>query len=61
QTAVLTRQGGGASSGLLAFNPFTETPVEGVHYVRSADFGQPTGPDSYQSPRSVQASIALRF
>jgi hypothetical protein len=61
QTAVLTRQGGGASSGLRAFNPFTETPVEGVHYIRSPNFGQPTGPASYQPARSVQASIALRF
>jgi outer membrane receptor protein involved in Fe transport len=61
QTAVLTRQGGGASSGLLAFNPFTETPVEGVHFVRSPHFGQPTGPESYQPPRTVRASIAVRF
>jgi hypothetical protein len=60
-TTVLTRHTGGASSGLRAFNPFTETPVEGVHYVRSASFGEPTGPASYQAPREVQLSVGLRF
>ena len=60
-TEVLTRQRAGASSGLLGFNPFTETPVEGVHYVRSATFGRPTGPESYQAPRRFQISVAVRF
>jgi hypothetical protein len=60
-TAVLTRQRAGAASGLLAFNPFTETPVEGVHFVRAADFGKPTGPESYQPPRRYELSVGLRF
>jgi len=60
-TEVLTRQRAGASSGLRAFNPFTETPIEGVHYVRSATFGLPTGPESYQAPRRFQISVGVRF
>ena len=60
-TEVLTRQSAGASSGLRAFNPFTETPIEGVHYVRSATFGLPTGPESYQAPRRFQISVGVRF
>jgi len=58
---VLTRQNAGASSGLRAFNPFTETPIEGVHYLRSATFGLPTGPESYQAPRRFQISVGMRF
>jgi hypothetical protein len=60
-TEVLTRQSAGASFGLRAFNPFTETPVEGVNYARSTSFGLPTGPDSYQAPRRFQISVGVRF
>lgn len=60
-TAVLTRQRAGAASGLLAFNPFTETPVEGTHFVRAPDFGKPTGPESYQAPRRYEISVGVRF
>jgi hypothetical protein len=58
---VLTRLRSGASSGLLAFNPFTETPVEGVHYRLPPDFGRATGPSSYQTPRAFRASVGLKF
>lgn len=58
---VLTRQSAGATSGLGAFNPFTETPVEGVHYVRTTSFGKPTGPDSYQPSRRFEVSVGVRF
>ena len=58
---VLTRLNAGASSGLAAFNPFTETPVEGVHYSLPADFGRATGPSSYQTPRTFRASVGLKF
>ena len=58
---VLTRQTGGISSGLQPFNPFTETPVEGVHYIVTPMFGRPTGPESYQTPRRYEISVGLRF
>jgi hypothetical protein len=60
-TEVLTRQRAGAGSALQAFNPFTERPVEGVHYVRSASFGKPIGPESYQPARRFQFSVGGRF
>jgi hypothetical protein len=60
-TQVLTRLRNGAESGLVAFNPFTEVPVEGVHYRLSPGFGQPTGPASYQIPRTFQLSFGARF
>ena len=48
-TDVFDRFNSGAASGLRAFNPFTEVPVEGVHYLLSPTFGKPTGPESYQT------------
>ena len=44
-----------------AFNPFTETPVEGTHYNKSASFGNPTSAASYQTPRTYRVSLGLRF
>lgn len=60
-TGVSTRFSDGAASGLRAFNPFTETPIEGLHYRLSPDFGEPTGPESYQRPRTFQLSLKARF
>ena len=57
QTLVRT----GRNSGLIAFNPFTTTPVEGVHYRLPIDFGKATGPSSYQPPRSYGFSLGLKF
>lgn len=60
-TTVITRRTGGAASGLQAFNPFTETPQEGVHWRKGPQFGQPTGVGSYQIPREYRFSVGLRF
>ncbi|HUP46064.1 MAG TPA: carboxypeptidase regulatory-like domain-containing protein [Thermoanaerobaculia bacterium] len=52
---------------LQAFNPFTETPVEGVHWRRGGSFGQATTPTTpgaqghYQLPRTYRISVGLRF
>ena len=46
---------------LEPFNPFTTTPVEGVHWEKGPDFGDPTGEGSYQAPRTVRFSVGLRF
>lgn len=43
------------------FNPFTETPVEGVHYDFGPEYMQPTGVGSYQSPREFSFSVGVRF
>lgn len=67
---VITRRTGGATSGLVAFNPLTETPVEGVHWRKGANFGKPTGPGSYQNtscptggvcPLTYGFSAGIRF
>jgi hypothetical protein len=57
-TVVIT---GFATSSLRTFNPFTEVPVEGVNYRLSPTFGKPTGPESYQTPRTFQLSFGARF
>ncbi len=46
---------------LRAFNPFTETPVEGVHYQLSPDFGRPLEAADYQLPRSFYLAVGFRF
>ncbi|MEM7351744.1 MAG: TonB-dependent receptor, partial [Acidobacteriota bacterium] len=49
------------TAGLATFNPFTETPVEGVHWTRGNDFGQATEPDDFQTPRTFRFSLGFRF
>ena len=44
-----------------AFNPFTETPAEGTHYTKAADFGRPTSINAYQTPRTYRFSLGYRF
>ena len=46
---------------LQAFNPFTETPVEGVHWRKGNNFGQPENEDDLQRPRLFRVSIGFRF
>jgi outer membrane receptor protein involved in Fe transport len=46
---------------LAPFDPFTETPVEGVHWAKASSFGQPTGKASFQLPRTYRFSVGLRF
>jgi hypothetical protein len=43
------------------FNPYTETPVEGVHYVLSPTFGEPVSVSHYQMPRTYSFSAGVRF
>lgn len=46
---------------LQRFNPFTETPVEGVHWEKDPGFGEATGAASYQLPRTYRFSAGFRF
>ena len=48
-------------SRLADFNPFTETPVEGVHWRKNASFGQAASSLHYQQPRTFRFSAGLRF
>jgi hypothetical protein len=46
---------------LARFNPFTETPVEGTHWRYGPTFGQPLNRFAYQTPRTYQFSVGIRF
>ena len=64
--SVVTANGNGACSAsptgrCLAFNPFTETPVENVHWARTSTFGKATNPLAFQQPRTYLFSVGLRF
>jgi len=48
-------------NGLYPFNPFTETPVEGINWRKGANFGKPVVPDDYQVPRTFRMSVGFRF
>jgi hypothetical protein len=57
QTVLVRR----TSTALTAFNPFTTTPVEGVNFQKSANFGKPTNRQAYQDPREYRVSFGIRF
>lgn len=46
---------------LQAFNPFTTTPVAGVHHELGPSFGRPISADDYQLPRSFYLALGFRF
>jgi hypothetical protein len=50
-----------AARTLQAFNPFTTTPVEGVHYELSPFYGQPIDASDYQTPRQYYFAVGFRF
>ena len=47
--------------GLQRFNPFTEQPVEGTHWIKGTNFGAPNSEGDYQTPRTFRLSVGLRF
>jgi hypothetical protein len=49
------------NSAYQAFNPFTTTPVQGVHWDYSPTFGQPQNFDDYQPARLFSFSVGVRF
>lgn len=68
-TTVACVQSVGANAGkrCAAFNPFSETPVEGVNYQLGPNFGKPVNPTTgavagdFQSPRTYRVSLGVRF
>jgi hypothetical protein len=64
-TAVFSAANSGATSCSGArcqpFNPFTTTPVEGVHWAKGPNFGKPQGTTSFQAPRIFRVSLGFRF
>jgi hypothetical protein len=63
--------GANAGKRCAGFNPFTDTPVEGVNYVLGPQFGQPVNPSGgtlgrgtagdVQFPRTYRVSLGVRF
>jgi hypothetical protein len=43
------------------FNPFTETPVRGVHWDTDENFGKAIGASAYTLPRTFRMSVGIRF
>lgn len=43
------------------FNPFTETPVQGVHWDVGPQFGRAASRFAYQPPRAVRFAAGVRF
>jgi hypothetical protein len=46
---------------LQEFNPFTEEPVQGVHWDYGPSYGEPTSSEHLQMPRTFRMSLGLRF
>jgi hypothetical protein len=49
------------SANLETFNPFTETPVQGVNWDFGPNFGQARNDRDYQQPRTFRLSVGFRF
>ena len=49
------------AAGYEDFNPFTETPVEGVHFDFGSAFGQARREEDFQTPRTYRFSVGFRF
>jgi outer membrane receptor protein involved in Fe transport len=61
---VRTRRNGAtfpSGKAAKAFNPYTETPAEGVNYEKSATFGTPISPSAYQTPRTYRFAVRVSF
>jgi outer membrane receptor protein involved in Fe transport len=43
------------------FDPFTETPQQGVHWDYGDQFGEATGAAAYTLPRTFQFAVGIRF
>jgi outer membrane receptor protein involved in Fe transport len=51
----------GPRQGMEEFDPFTETPVQGVNWDYGDSFGEPQSAANYQQPRTFRVSFGLRF
>jgi outer membrane receptor for ferrienterochelin and colicin len=70
--SVTTQTATGGTAGLTQFNPFLETPVEGVHWRKAPritaangtitpGFGEARNRFAYQTPRTLRLSMGIRF
>jgi outer membrane receptor protein involved in Fe transport len=57
-TTTLTARNDGS---LQTFNPFTETPQQGVQWYYGPSFGEAQAEEDYQDARTFRFSVGLRF
>jgi hypothetical protein len=60
-TSVQTASNAPATAPLVAFNPFTETPVEGTNWRLGPTFGQAISRFAYTTPRTFRFNFGVRF
>ncbi len=51
----------GTNTRCTAFNPFAQTPQQGVNWQLGPSFGKPTSASAYQLPRTYRFSLGLKF
>ncbi len=57
-STILTRNN---DPSFALFNPFVDTPVQGLHWDYGPDYGRPTGVNDVSASAGVQLSIGVRF
>ncbi|HYM60179.1 MAG TPA: carboxypeptidase regulatory-like domain-containing protein [Thermoanaerobaculia bacterium] len=66
-SACVQTTGAGTGTRCWAFNPFTDTPKEGVNWIKGPSFGKPLRPTSaatagdFQLPRTYRFSFGAKF
>ncbi len=73
-TTVRTRRTNGTASGLIAFNPYTDTPIEcpqgaspaectalGANFQFGPSFGKAVNVNAFQQSRTYRVSVGFRF
>jgi len=60
-TACVQNVGANAGQRCDLFNPFTATPIEGVHWRRGQNFGKAAVVGDFQLPRTYRVSVGLKF
>jgi hypothetical protein len=50
-----------STSGVVTFNPFTTTPVEGTNWVKGPNFGHALNRFAYTTPRTFRLTFGVRF
>ena len=58
---VTTRTRDGGTASLTAFNPFVDSPQQGVHWQPGPNFGLARNKFAYQLPRQIRFSMGIRF
>ena len=49
------------NAAMVAFNPFTQTPVQGVNWNYNANFNTPLNRFAFTTPRMFRINFGVRF